>query len=376
MADRPAAAGYSRKPKSAYRKKKTTKRKPYKASRAARPGVFRGTAAAAIGQNPGNVGLHVSDATESYMHGIVNPSDAPACGMPIGGLPSEKNKCWARGRMSTGTNGTGFILGVPAGITASDARCAFVTGPAFAGTAISNTVVANNVIAVSSNSSYTLAQFGSSTLKSRFVCGEIRVRYIGTELNRGGDAVVYCDTNHNSLIGYTEAQLLSFAAAGRSFISMQEWISCKYNGVVDPTEENFVIDPISSVLTKNANACMAIWINSAVANQPFDYEVWGHFEIIGSLGANMTTTTPDPVGHTATNSAAQDTQISHPGSHDEHAYGTSFMGKLFHTVTVGATKVGDILSDKGTQDIMKGAIAKYGPKVLKGLTKAAPLLLL
>ena len=334
------------------------------------------TAPAAIGTAPGNVGLNLSSATEAYMHAMVNPSDAPAAGMPIGGVPSEKNKCWARGRMSTGTAGVGYILGTPGGITQNDARCAVVTGPLFAGTTLSNTVVANNVIAVNGNSPYSSAQYGATLLKSRFVCGEIRVRYIGTELNRGGDAVVYCDTNHNSLLGYSEANLLSYAACGRSFISMQEWISCKYNGVVDPTEENFVTDSTSSVLAKNSAPCMVIWINSAVPAQPFDYEVWGHFEVIGSLGASMTTTNPDPTGHTATNSAAQTSQISHPGSHDEHDYGTTFMGKLFHTVTTGVTKVGDILSDKGTQKVISDTITRYGPKILKGLTKAAPLLLL
>lgn len=351
--------------------KKAYSRKP----KYSQPRAGNSTAPARLGQSPGDVGLQISNSSEAYLHGMANPASAPACGMPIGGIPSEKNKCWARGRMSTGTNGIGYILGVPSNIAANNINCAFVTGPAFAGTTISNTVVANSVIAVNSNSPYSYAAYSSTTLKARFVCGEIRVRYIGTELNRGGDAVVYCDTNHNNLVGYSEAQLLGYAAAGRSFINMQEWISCKYNGVVDPIEENFVTDPASSVQTKAANACMVVWLNSAVPAQPFDYEVWGHFEVIGSLGANMTTTTPDPVGHTATNSGAQAAQIDHPGSHGEHDYGHSLMGKVFHTIATGASKVGDILSDKGTQDIIKGAIAKYGPTVLKGLTKAAPLLL-
>lgn len=361
------------KPRKAYKKKKYTKKSGHKSREYTRS--MPKTAPASLGQNPGQVGLQVSTAAEAYMHGITNPSDAPACGMPIGGIPSEKNKCWARGRMSTGTAGAGYILGIPSGITCSDSNCAFVTGPLFAGTTISNTVVTNSVIAVKSNSSYTYSQFGSATLKSRFVCGEIRVRYIGTELNRGGDAVVYCDTNHNSLLNYTEANLLSYAAAGRSFIGMNDWISCKYNGVVDPNEENFIIDPSSSVLTKNANPCMAIWINSAVPAQPFDYEVWGHFEVIGSLGANMTTVAPDPTGHTATNSAAQETQINHPGSHEEPGYMQGLLTKVFHTVATGASKVGDILSDKGTQSIIKSALEKYGPKVLGTVLKAAPLLL-
>lgn len=360
-------------PKKVY-KKKTYKKKSYK-PKAHQAAAHPVTAPARIGQATGDIGIHLSPATEAYATAMLNPSDSPAAGMPIGGLPSEKNKCWARGRMSTGTNGVGYILGVPAGIAVNDGRCAFVTGSAFAGTTISNTVVANQVIPVSSNSPYNTTQFGSATLKARFVCGEIRVRYIGTELNRGGDAVVYCDTNHNSLIGFSEAQLLSYSACGRSFISMNEWISCKYNGVVDPTEENYVIDPISSVLAKNANACMVIWINSAVAAQPFDYEVWGHFEVIGSLGAAMTTVAPDPIGHTATNGASQKAQIDHPGSHDEQGYVEKALTTVLHTVTTGQSRVGDNLDHKGVMQTITQGVKKYLPKIIGGVEKYGPTVL-
>jgi len=369
-----AGAQAAKKPKA----RKTSYKKKTTRTRSSAPRQPREqTAPAALGQEPGQVGLHVSNSTEAYMHGIANPSDAPACGMPIGGIPSEKNKCWSRGRMSTGTNKLGFILFSPSSIAANNIPCAWVTEDSFAGTVISapGTPTAG-VTPKTSNSPYGIAQFGSDLLKARFVCGEIRVRYIGTELNRGGDATVYCESNHNTLVGYDETKLLSYAACGRSFIGMNDWISCKYNGVVDPSEENFVNTPNANANTKNANPCMAIWINTAVASQPFDYEVWGHFEIIGSIAANMTTVTPDPTGHTATNSAAQETQINHPGSHEESHYMTGLLGKVFHTITTGASKVGDILSDKGTQKVIMGAIQKYGPKVLGTVAKTAPLLLL
>lgn len=360
-------------PKKAYKKKTTYKKKSYKPK--ARHAAHPATAPAKIGQAPGDIGIHLSPATESYATAMLNPSDAPAAGMPIGGLPSEKNKCWARGRMSTGTAGVGYILAVPSNIACNDLNCAYVTGNAFAGTTLSNTVVASQVIGVKSNSAYAYANYGATSLKSRFVCGEIRIRYIGTELNRGGDAVVYCDTNHNSLLGYSEANLLSYAACGRSFIGMNEWISCKYNGVVDPTEENFVIDPSSGTLTKNANPCMVIWINSAVAAQPFDYEVWGHFEVIGSLGAAMTTVAPDPIGHTATNGASQKAQIDHPGSHEETGYVEKALTTVLHTVTTGQSRVGDNLDHKGVMQTITQGVSKYLPKIIAGVEKYGPTVL-
>lgn len=360
----------------ASRKKKSTrtrKAKPYtrKAYKPRRSAAAAATAPARIGTDTGDVGLTMSDAGKAYLAAITNPSMAPACGMPVTGFPTEKNKCWARGRMATGTNGTGFILGVPSNIAVNDANCAYVTGATFVGTFLDTS--GTGITAVKSNSPYSSASYGAALLKSRFVAGEIRIRYIGTELNRGGDAVVYCDTNHNSLVGATagtEAKLLSYAASGRSFIDMHEWISCKYNGVVDPTEENFVVDPSSSVLTKNASACMAIWINSAVPAQPFDYEVWGHFEVVGSLGAAMTTTTPDPIAHTAVNSAAQSAQITHPGSHEEHEYMTKTLGETAKTIVVGQTKVGDVLDHKGVFNVITNFVKNHKDQIIHGVEVA------
>lgn len=328
------------------------------------------TAPARLGQSPGDVGIHLSPATESYMHSVLNPADAPAAGMPVGGIPSEKNKCWTRGKMNTGTTGFGFIMVSPGLGMANDSVSIYNSIGTYAGSTL--TTAATGVVSANSNSPYASSAFSASGLKGRLVACEVRIRYTGTELNRGGDCTVFCDPNHQELNGLTDVQLLANASAGRSDIEMREWISCKYNGVVDPNEESFVT-ALTPTAMKCANKCMAIVINSAVAAQPFDYEVYWHFEIIGSLGASMTATSPDNVGHAAVNSATQKAQIDHAGSHEEEGFLHKAVTTVLHTVTSGISKVGDILSQEGVAKTVEHGIAKYLPKVAGFVGKYGPM---
>ena len=218
------------------------------------------------------------------------------------------------------------------------------------------------VFGLQSNSSYITSQFSAAGVKYRLVSSEIRVRYVGTELNRGGNAVVYCDPNHNNVSGFNQAILLSNPSAGRSDIEMAEWISCKYNGVVDPTEENYAF-AFGTVDSKANNWLMAIAIQSAVAAQPFDYEIYCHFEIIGANSTNLSSTISDPVGHGAVNTAAQTAQIAHPGSHEEVDYMHKLASGALHVVAAGASRVGDILGQEGTAKAVVHAVEKYVPKI-------------
>lgn len=323
------------------------------------------TTPARIGQAVGDVGIHLSPTTEAYMHAIANPSDAPAAGMAVGGIPSEKMKVWSRGSFATGTTGFGYILVRPATGAATGAGVTAVMGvtslSSYTGSTMSN-VVGANTQAVISNSTYVPSQFSATGVKYRLVAAEVRVRYVGTELNRGGNAVVYCDPNHNSVAAYGQAQLLTNPSAGRSDIEMAEWISCKYNGVVDPTEENYSFG-FTEADNKANNWCMAIAIQSAAVAQPFDYEVYAHFEIIGANSTNLSSTISDPVGHGAVNTAAQTAQIEHPGSHEEPDYMHKLASGALHVIANGASRVGDILGQEGTAKAVVHAVEKYAPKI-------------
>jgi len=359
------------------------------ASAAARPPVTRKASSASkasakprsakadsrVGMGPGDVGITLSPATEAYSHAILNPSDAPAAGMPVTGIPSEKNKCWVRGTLTTSSTGFGFIVCSPAQSMVSGGVCITTNDPAIAGGAnsISTSPVAGTNLQYSTNSPYVAGQFGATAVRGRFVAGEIRIRYIGTALNRGGDVIVYCEPNHNDLTGATTQSLLTNASAGRAPISMTEWISCKYAGVVDPTEENFVAS-ITSSIVKNANNCMCMIINSAAPASKFDFEGWFHFEIIGNVSASLVTTQPDPVGHTAVNGAAQAAQVEHAGTHEHQDYMKSAFGKILHTISTGASRFGDIVSHAGTLKAIGQGVEKYMPKIMGGVVKyGAPL---
>jgi len=325
-------------PRKAYKKKRAVK-KPVSAARSrnaasgkSRSAHISGAAAPVI---------HVAPVTEAYSHAILNPAEAPPCGMPVGGIPSDKSKCWIRGRMSTGTTGAGYILVSPAAAMASDGNSCYYTTSAWV-TANMTAVSGGGVALANTNAQFALANYGNGGgVKSRLVGCEIRVRYIGTELNRGGEAIVYCEPNHNSMVTpnlYQDTQMLANPSAGRCPITMTDWISCKYAGVVDPTEESYTATPTTPANTKNANYCMAIWINSAVAAQPFDFEVWAIYETIGSLvGGAPTPSMVDAVGHAAVNSAAQLAQVTSPGDHGSQEFFSRAAETIITAVSTSAS---------------------------------------
>ena len=321
-------------PKKTYKKGASYKKKSNAKSRNARTGKVRPAVAAALPV------IHLSPAVEAYTHALGNCAEAQPCGMPIGGLPSEKNKCWVRGTMATGTSGAGYIIVAPANMMANTGAAFYNTTSAWVKTSMSF-APGTGVVTATSNSPYSLAAFNSANgVKGRLVGCEVRVRYIGTELNRGGEAIVYCEPNHNSLTAtpYTDVDLLANAAAGRAPITMTDWISCKYQGVVDPTEETFTAAPNNPTITKNANACMCIWINSAVAGQPFDFEIYAIFESIGAVIAGTATTTMvDAVGSAAANSAASQAQIEAPGDHGSHEFFSRFAEGVVTQVSSGTS---------------------------------------
>lgn len=330
--------------------------------------------------------IHLSEGAGQYMHALADPINAPPCGLPLGGLSSEKNKCYIKGSMGTSAAGAGWILFSPGSMVANNSGTAastygvVYTTTANVGTpstmAFTATPIASQVIGVDSNSPYAVANFSQTGVKFRLVSAEIRIRYIGTELNRGGSVIVFTDPNHNSLIGVNQSALLANQFAGRAAIKDGEWISCKYNGLVDSTEEVYSL-AVTTGGCKAVNNCMGIMVQSAAVSQLFDFEAYATFEIIGTTGAGMTPNNADPTAFATINGSMQQSQAEHPGTHEQHSFLSGFIQKVGHGIQSAVSHVGPVLDAMQRFKTVEKFAEKWIPKALGATAKyGVPLALM
>lgn len=214
--------------------------------------------------------------------------------IPIGfGVRSRKFSTIARGVMTTGTTGYGFVLGRPAiaqdGNLLSVTTGSAYTSPSSTGMATSGTGIA----VINPSSPYTSSMFGSAATlaKCRCVSAGIRIKYIGTKLNEGGRIVAYSATDNSTLNGVSFDQLMSYARTTITVVKSGVW-----SEVIYIPQDNTSLDWVNGPDSPNGNPFMAIAVVSAVAAQPFMVEAISHWETIGVNVASVTNNPPGSEG--------------------------------------------------------------------------------
>jgi hypothetical protein len=244
----------------------------------------------------------LSPCAMKYARCLANPFTGPeACIPSFPAVLSKKVRVFAKGVFTTSsTTNIGFILLTPTNFIANNLGGCFTTDSTFAGTAFTN--AGTGVINNGSNSEYSAASFGSGVTlaKYRMVSAGIRVRYIGTNLNLGGQLVAYQDPDHQSLITRTITDIDGETESRRLPYSRDKWSKVLYRPAYDE-ENNFqaVFPPIAG-----ATQFMGIITESAVASQPFEWETFAVFEVIGRNVRAKTLSEVDPAGYAAVHTAS------------------------------------------------------------------------
>jgi hypothetical protein len=210
--------------------------------------------------------------------------------------------------MAAGTGSFGYVAACPT--PNSDGTCMYITGATYAG--VSTTSLATSgtgITAVSPNSEYTASQFtapsttGAATgqVSARVVGWGIRIRYKGTESNRGGTITAFEHPEHCSVIGETLASILSFENAERHDVPEDgSWVSIcyvpkfpweyEYSGQFLGWEvegDTTIIPPYLCLLVESPTTTA----------QLFDLEWFADFEFLGSGVRGKTPSHNDPIGH-------------------------------------------------------------------------------
>lgn len=275
----------------------------------------------------------LSSCARLYLHALTNPfvplstAEMP-CIPDLVTLPSHKIYTLARGTMTIGTDGLGFVLVDPftmisntaASIGAITSYPVLYTTGTYANNSINwhpiGGVLPAGLLGALPNSPYTAATAPLSTGQVRLVGCGLRVRYSGNELYRGGTVTLYRSqgnlnvTNTATIPTLLQSPLSAMAPVNRGWHSVtylpDESTELEYHGYGqywDVTQgaaasHHSLLIAVQTPLVPNANV-----------QQTFDFEVAAYFELIGS-NLSLTSSHADPVGIGAIRSVVSTAKLS------------------------------------------------------------------
>lgn len=233
-----------------------------------------------------------------YAMSLADPFTGPpdAC-MPVTpACLTRKVRAFVRTQAVIGTQGVGFAAMQPKacnnpilGFGIAN-QAAYVSTAAYAQAStvampILDTTTVTGLGAFDHNSDYASSTFGDTQVQARLVSMGLRVRYAGTELQRGGRVILLEDPEH---IGWGRgasstlslAQLLSYEKAKEHKVGM-DWISLCSTGPVVPQEFDFVGSPLTPFGGTVTNHYLVAFLQG-VAGNVFDVEFYWNFEFTGS----------------------------------------------------------------------------------------------
>jgi hypothetical protein len=337
-------------------KKRSTQQPPAK-SRSAKQ---QGKAKSKPKPGPKVGGPRLSKCASDYVRCLVNPFSGPlACVPNFPALKSRKFRVWAKGVLSTGTAGVGFIWQDPQLGINNDVQSVFFSTVTFTGNSFTISD-ASTVLGATTNSDYTSAAISTAGITYRVVASGIRARYISTELNRGGQIIALSDTNHNSLFGRT-IQNCDAEINSKRFPVNREWTVVTSRPIRD-ADDDFGTNPIFIPTTNSIS-----WYNGIIMQSPgvsIDFE-WESYTVYEAQGAPVRGQTPshtDPVGYNAVNAmtnftAHLDPHQKKPADVEKSALNDTLniLGTSMSTAGSFATGTVDLLSGN-----IPGAIMNFG----------------
>jgi len=304
----------------------------------------------------GDAGLRLSQCARDYAAALADPVGGPLACLPIWpALLTRKFRTFAKGQANTGTNGFGFVIAQPWFGSMSDQVVVQSTDANFTGTTAAGIVtVGTGVNNANSNSDYVAATFAAGALQSQFrlVVGALRVRYVGTELNRGGDFLGYCDPNHSSVVGMNPTNFLANTETVRSAVNQKrEWHMLTATTAIS-AERDFQTQ--ATIPSAEFMGFILVPPTTAVG-LPIDWEFYGLYEATGTQIRGKSVSHADTHNFEHINTAANNviTRV-HTGS------GVERMSSILNTAAHGARAIAPIVSGVGR-------VASAGSEALEAL---------
>lgn len=272
--------------------------------------------------------VKLSHCASEYAQALANPYTGPlACVPNFPALPTRKVRTWARGTFATGTAGFGYIVMSPMRACVNDTVFLMSSFSTYTGTTIDVTLPTNpGVGSHTANADYVTANIGPSNqlVQPRLVAAGLRVRYIGTELDRGGQLVGLMEPNHQSLAGVNFGTVDGYPES-RRLPPTRTWCSLLYRPV-DGGDLNFFATTIPGAFAVDGDNYMAWCVQApGAAVCTLEFEAYCVFEYIGRDVRGKTPSHVDNVGFGAVHAATQlHEDLLRPNTRDPTALAKEF----------------------------------------------------
>lgn len=308
----------------------------------------------------------ISDISLRYMAAMYSPRDCmEPPNVPKDTSLSQKVRTFARGSLATGTTGYGaIVVRAPDMLTSDGTIVTASTATTVATSATVVTAMTNVDQTPRSNSPFTGAQFGATSLllSWKIVGCALYVKYAGTQNNKGGDMILLEHPSHATVNATSYNTALAYDGAKRVDVS-DAWQHVCWTPASEADTQYNPANPSGLAVYP-----LGIFINSAGATQPFDYEIYCWWECVGQLARGATISFDDPIGFAAVSGAVNAfSQLdSVLGS---HGLVTAVETQLQNMSGIGLTS-SHPQNWAGLASFLP-AIAKLAPTVLRGLGGAA-----
>lgn len=158
---------------------------------------------------------------------------------------------------------------------------------------------ANTVDIQNHNGPYAFPQFGNGPqqVQYRLVSAELAIKYTGTEEERGGLVTILEHPEHQSVVGYTLAQMQAYDVCRTEAVMANKWHSCFYSGPINDTETEFSSVPLVTPF-------MSIVVSGGT-NLSFQVEGWANYEFTGDAVRNKIMVCADEQGGVAVATACK-----------------------------------------------------------------------
>lgn len=232
--------------------------------------------------------------TESFGYAQRNPFDAfinksaEVCMPDAIVLPTGKRRLMLKGTGSTGTTGVGYVLGQPYNPTNNGSGTITTTAASVGTTATAFSGFTNYALSPFTNGSYAIGDIGLNSVEYRICAFGIRVRFKGTQLNKGGTVYAYRSPSNSELWTVTPDALIPLSTC-KSYDFGDEWVTVRWK-IATPTDTDFA----SAIATTSALALIVVAATGDA--QPFEYQAVTFFELVGSNVNSLTESHSDPVG--------------------------------------------------------------------------------
>jgi len=319
----------------------------------------------------------LSGCAADYARALANPFTGPlACVPDFPAMLTRRYRSYSKGNFTcSSATQFGFILFEPSYLATNDLLAVVASTSAYAGT--TTTAGGAGVAAFTGNAEYPSTAFGDlpSQIQKRVVSAGIRVRYVGTNLNRGGQLCGLHEPDHNPLVGQSFADFDAQTQSARLPVG-KEWSTLLFNPSsrrdleMSGTFFNLPTDPVFY---------MGFVVQSPTSTDPANYE-FEAFAVIEVEGRNVRGKAPshvDPTGFSAVHAVATTDVLMRPTQAPDGHRELSMLQAAGHYLGTMVSKAGALahgavqLAETAGHVMQAGRAVARGYQATRGAAQAA-----